>query len=48
MYQRIGPILALLADRLGTAHFRVAVDERVAQQEDFSGRPLASPQLPPA
>ena len=23
------------------------VDERVAQQEDFSGRPLASPQLPP-
>ena len=47
MYQRIGPILSLIADRLGTAHFRVAVDERVAQQEDFSGRPLASPQLPP-
>ena len=47
MYQRIGPILALIAERLGTAHFRVAVDERVAQQEDFSGRPLASPQLPP-
>ena len=32
---------------LGTAHFRVGVDERVAQQEDFSGRPLASPRLPP-
>ena len=47
MYQRIGPILSMLADRLGTAHFRVSVDERVALQEDFSGRPLASPQLPP-
>ena len=31
----------------GTTHFRVGVDERVAQQEDFSGRPLASPRLPP-
>ena len=47
MYQRIGPILSLFADRLGTTHFRVAVDERVALQEDFSGRPLASPKLPP-
>jgi len=47
MYQRVGPILALCADRLGTAHFRVGVDERVAMQEDFSGRPLASPHLPP-
>ncbi len=47
MYQRIGPILGLCADRLGTAHYRVNVDERVAMQEDFSGRPLASPQLPP-
>jgi 23S rRNA (cytosine1962-C5)-methyltransferase len=47
MYQRIGPILSLLAERLGTTHFRVAVDERIAQQEDFSGRPLASPKLPP-
>jgi 23S rRNA (cytosine1962-C5)-methyltransferase len=47
MYQRIGPIIALCAGRLGTAHYRVAVDERVAQQEDFSGRPLSSPQLPP-
>ena len=32
---------------LGTAHFRVSVDERVAMQEDFSGRPLASLLLPP-
>ena len=47
MYQRIGPIMALCAARLGTAHFRVDVDERIALQEDFSGRPLASPQLPP-
>jgi len=47
MYQRIGPILALCAARLGTGHFRVGVDERVARQEDFSGRPLASAHLPP-
>src|SRR5439155_24208676 len=47
IYQRIGPILSLCADQLGTKHFRVGVDERVARQEDFSGRSLASPQLPP-
>jgi 23S rRNA (cytosine1962-C5)-methyltransferase len=47
IYQRIGPILGLLSDRLGTSHYRVNVDDRVARQEDFSGRPLASPQLPP-
>jgi 23S rRNA (cytosine1962-C5)-methyltransferase len=47
MYQRIGPILSLCAARLGTAHYRVDVDERVARQEDFSGRPMASSQLPP-
>jgi 23S rRNA (cytosine1962-C5)-methyltransferase len=47
IYQRIGPILSMCAERLGTAHFRVGVDERVARQEDFSGRSLASPQLPP-
>jgi 23S rRNA (cytosine1962-C5)-methyltransferase len=47
IYQRIGPILALCADRLGTVHYRVNVDDRVAMQEDFSGRPLASPNLPP-
>jgi 23S rRNA (cytosine1962-C5)-methyltransferase len=47
IYQRIGPILSSCADQLGTGHFRVGVDERVAQQEDFPGRPLASPQLPP-
>jgi 23S rRNA (cytosine1962-C5)-methyltransferase len=47
MYQRIGPIVSMFADRLGTKHFRVGVDERVALQEDFSGRPLVSAQLPP-
>jgi 23S rRNA (cytosine1962-C5)-methyltransferase len=47
MYQRIGPILSLCAERLGTAHSRVGVDERVARQEDFPGRPLASAELPP-
>ena len=47
MYQRIGPILDVLAKRLGTKHFRVRVDERVALQEDFAGRPVSSPELPP-
>src|SRR5437588_527515 len=47
MYQRIGSILPLLAARLGTRHGRVTVDERIALAEDFPGRPLASPQLPP-
>jgi 23S rRNA (cytosine1962-C5)-methyltransferase len=47
MYQRIGPIIALCADRLGTAHYRVGVDERVARQESFAGRPIVSPDMPP-
>ncbi len=47
MYQRIGPIIELIAQRLGTSHFRVEVDDRIAQQEDFSGRPVMSPKLPP-
>jgi 23S rRNA (cytosine1962-C5)-methyltransferase len=47
MYQRIGPLLALAADRLGTKHIRVHVDERIALAEDFPGRPVASPGLPP-
>ena len=47
IYQRIGPIVDLCAGRLGTKHFRVHVDERVALQEDFPGRLVASPQLPP-
>src|SRR5208282_1906454 len=33
IYQRIGPIVELCAGRLGTKHFRVHVDERVALQE---------------
>lgn len=47
MYQRIGPILDLLARRLETQHVRVHVDERIALAEDFPGLPVASPQLPP-
>jgi len=47
MYQRMGPILGLLGEAVGTRHFRVHVDERIALAEDFSGRPLASPALPP-
>ncbi len=47
MYQRIGPILELLKEATGTKHYRVQVDERIALAEDFSGRPLTSPGLPP-
>lgn len=47
MYQRIGPLLQLLSERLGTKHFRVNVDERIALAEDFPGRPVASEKLPP-
>ncbi len=46
MYQRIGPILDLLAESCGTRQFRVHVDERIALAEDFPGRPVASPELP--
>jgi len=47
MYQRVGPLLDLLAARLGTKHARVRVDERIAMAEDFAGRPVATPDLPP-
>ncbi len=47
MYQRIGPIAGICAELLDTRHFRVRVDERVALQEDFPGRTVASPRLPP-
>jgi 23S rRNA (cytosine1962-C5)-methyltransferase len=46
IYQRIGPILDLIAGRLGTSEFRVHVDERIALAEDFPGRPIVSPKLP--
>jgi 23S rRNA (cytosine1962-C5)-methyltransferase len=46
IYQRIGPILDILAARLGTRHFRVHVDERIALAEDFAAKPLASAELP--
>ncbi len=46
MYQRIGPILEILAEAAGTKHYRVHVDERIALAEDFPGRPVASSDLP--
>ena len=48
MYQRIGPILDRVAARLGTKHFKVHVDERIALAEDFPGRPVATPRAAPA
>lgn len=47
MYQRIGPILDLYREAAGVPHFRVHVDEKIALAEDFSGRPVQSPDLPP-
>ena len=46
IYQRIGPILELLASQAGTRHFRVHVDERIAFAEGFPGRPVVSPEAP--
>ena len=46
IYQRLGAILPILAERAGTVHYRVSVDERIAQAEDFAGRSFASPQAP--
>src|SRR5262249_20819298 len=42
IYQRSGPVMRALASRLGTRHFRVHVDERIALAEDFPGRPVAT------
>jgi 23S rRNA (cytosine1962-C5)-methyltransferase len=47
MYQRIGPILDLCAERLGTKHARIRVDDWIAKLEAFPGRPAATPDLPP-
>jgi 23S rRNA (cytosine1962-C5)-methyltransferase len=47
MYQRIGPILKICGDRLGTRHARVRVDEWIAKLEGFPGRPAATADLPP-
>jgi 23S rRNA (cytosine1962-C5)-methyltransferase len=46
IYQRLGAILPMLAERSGTTHFRVGVDDKIAQAEDFAGRPFASPEAP--
>jgi 23S rRNA (cytosine1962-C5)-methyltransferase len=47
MYQRIGGLLGLVAESVATSHFRVRVDERIALAEDFPGRPVTTPRLPP-
>lgn len=47
IYQRIGPILAILAERLGARHAIVRTDERIAIAEDFSGAPATTPGVPP-
>ena len=47
IYQRIGPILDRVAERIGTKHFRVHVDERIALAEDFPGKPVSTAKLPP-
>ncbi len=46
VYQRLGPILQRLADRLGTTHYRAIVDERIALAEDFPGAAVVSTELP--
>lgn len=44
--QRIVPIIKILQDLTGAAHYRVRVDERVLMQEDFTAVELASAGLP--
>lgn len=46
MYQRLGAILPMLAERTGAVHYRVGVDDRIALAEDFAGRAFASPNAP--
>jgi 23S rRNA (cytosine1962-C5)-methyltransferase len=47
IYQRIGPILKICGDLLGTKHARVRVDDWIAKLEGFPGRPAETPNLPP-
>jgi len=44
IYHRIGPLLQILASRLGVSHLRVTVDERIAEAEELS--PVARSRLP--
>jgi 23S rRNA (cytosine1962-C5)-methyltransferase len=46
IHQRSGPLMRALSSRLGTKHFRVHVDERIALAEDFAGRPVATEGAP--
>ncbi|MEW4566509.1 class I SAM-dependent rRNA methyltransferase [Tautonia sp. JC769] len=46
VYQRIGPLMEQLRSATGTAHYRVHVDQRIAQAEAFAGRPVISEEAP--
>lgn len=46
IYQRIGPLLEILAAETQSRHYRVHVDERIALAEDFPGRPVLSAEAP--
>lgn len=46
MYRRAEALLGLLAAEVGTTHYRVHVDDRMAEAEDFPGAPLISPDCP--
>ncbi|GIW88657.1 MAG: oxidoreductase [Isosphaeraceae bacterium] len=46
IYRRARALAELLRKRMGLAHYRVRVDERVQLQEDFTAEPLVSPDAP--
>lgn len=46
MYRRAEPLMAYLMERAGASDWRLSVDERIAEAEDFPGRPLGSPDRP--
>jgi 23S rRNA (cytosine1962-C5)-methyltransferase len=46
MYRRAAALLEGLAKRVGTEHWRVHVDDRMAEAEDFPGTPMTSPGCP--
>ncbi len=46
MYRRAACLMPMLAERSGATHWRVRVDERIAEAENFPGRPLASEGCP--
>ncbi|WP_233578182.1 class I SAM-dependent rRNA methyltransferase [Tautonia sociabilis] len=46
IYQRIGPLMDRLREKAGASAYRVHVDHRIAQAEEFSGRPVATEGAP--